>query len=328
MTTILEGRKRVDYYILLAAVIVDLIVGDPHWYPHPVVIMGWGISWLENKLRPAAKNAMQERILGIVLVLLVVVGTFLAVGFITSLSYNFNYYFGVLVNIWLLSTAVALKGLVQAAQEIYKPLSRGDLELARERVDLIVGRDVEYLDKKGLIRSTIETAAENTNDGILAPLFYAFLGGAPLALAYKAVNTLDSMLGYKNEKYRYFGWAAARLDDLANWPPARITGFFLVLAAFLFGEDGKKAAKIIRRDAAKHPSPNAGIPEAAVAGALNIRLGGLNYYEGRKSFRAYLGDPEEEFKVEQIKRTIKLIYVSTALFVALVVISGLWSVVS
>ncbi len=302
-------------YLLLIAVIIDLVIGDPNWYPHPVVIMGRIISWLEERLRRVVTGPTGERIAGLILALLVIAGTYLITRQLIDFTYQIGYYLGVAVEVWVLASTIAITGLVEAAQPIYQALCEDNLESARTKLDLIVGRDTEQLTAEGIIRGVVETIAENTSDGVIAPLFYAVIGGAPLAMTYKAVNTLDSMLGYKNENYRAFGWAAARTDDGANFIPARLTGLLFVVSALFTGRHWKKAKEIILRDAAKHPSPNAGIPEAAVAGALNVRLGGVNYYHGEESFRAYLGDKEVEFVPQQIKDTIELMYWAAGLFV-------------
>jgi adenosylcobinamide-phosphate synthase len=301
-------------YLLLVAIIIDLIVGDPSCYPHPVVIIGRGINILENLLRRIFSSNF-ERIAGLILSVIIISSTFVVVDKLLDIAYYFNYYFGLTAELWIFVTTLAVKGLVQAGNSIYQPLVEGDLAEARKKIDGIVGRDTAGLSVEDVIRGTIETLAENTSDGLIAPLFYAVLGGAPLAMTYKAINTLDSMIGYKNEEYYDFGWAAAKVDDLANWIPARLTAFLFVVAAFLTGDNWQGAKKIIFRDASKHPSPNAGFPEAAVAGALNLKLGGINYYQGQESFRAHLGTGAEEFKPKQIKDTIKLIYWNLGLFV-------------
>ncbi|WP_018247675.1 adenosylcobinamide-phosphate synthase CbiB [Orenia marismortui] len=303
-----------NLYLLLMAVLIDIVIGDPNCYPHPVIIIGRGISIFERILRRFCRDKLSERISGIILVLFIIVGSYLVTKWIIDYAYQINYHLGLIVNLFLLSTTIAIKGLGQAGKNIYHLLVADNLNLARSRLDWIVGRDTDNLDEGEIIRATIETIAENTSDGIIAPLFYIIIGAAPLVMAYKAVNTLDSMLGYKNEKYRYFGWAAARIDDIANFIPARITAFLFVIAALINRSDWTGAIRIIARDAKKHPSPNAGFPEGAVAGALGIRLGGRNYYHGRESFRAYLGESKVEFDKEQIKETISLMYWNVGLF--------------
>jgi adenosylcobinamide-phosphate synthase len=300
--------------ILLIAVIIDLIIGDPDFYPHPVIIIGKAITFLEKIFRKLVRSKSGERIAGLILAVLIIILTFMISKAIIYYSYEINYYLGLVINSWLLSTTIAIKGLVQAGLRVYHGLLAGNLDLARKQLGWIVGRDTDNLVEGEIVRGTIETLAENTSDGVIAPIFYGMLGGFPLAMTYKAINTLDSMLGYKNEKYRYFGWAAARIDDLANWIPARLTACLYILAALIRGKDWRSAVRIIVRDAKKHPSPNAGYPEAAIAGNLNIRLGGLNYYQGEESFRAYLGDAKQEFDKEQIKETIGLMYWNVGLF--------------
>jgi adenosylcobinamide-phosphate synthase len=215
----------------------------------------------------------------------------------------------------LLAFTMTPRSLAEAGREIKRYLDAGDLEQARFKVGWIVGRDTARLDTAEVTRATVETVAENIVDGIISPLFYAFIGGVPLAFLYRAVNTLDSMVGYKNDKYRDFGMVAARVDDVFNYIPARITGLLLIVAAVFLGLDACRAAKAILRDAAKHPSPNSGIAEAGVAGALGIRLGGLNYYGGVPSLRAHMGDPLHETAPIHITRTIRLMYTVTILFV-------------
>jgi adenosylcobinamide-phosphate synthase len=303
--------------IILIALVLDLLLGDPEMITHPVVLIGRFINWGEGKLRRFARSNLGERILGSLLALLTIGLTWLIAYALIMLGSSINKWLGMIIEILLLSTTLSIKGLAKAGREIYDQLVKADFEEARERLNWIVGRDTENLGEADIVRATVETVAENTVDGIISPLFYAFIGGAPLAMAYKAVNTLDSMLGYKNEEYRYFGWAAARIDDLANLIPARISGVLFIIAAFCLGKNGFDSTKMILRDARKHPSPNGGYPEAAVAGALQVRLGGVNYYQGEKSFRKYLGDEIRNLEAVDIKDTINLMYITTALFVIL-----------
>ena len=213
-----------------------------------------------------------------------------------------------------LSFMISPRSLAEAGYEIYNLLESKNLIKAREKVGWIVGRDTQNLNEAEVTRATVETVAENTVDGIISPLFYFAIGGLPLAVAYRAINTMDSMLGYRNEKYLYFGRVAARLDDIANFIPARLTGLLFIGAAIILRLDFKNAFKMMMRDARKHPSPNGGWAEATVAGALNIRLGGTNYYFGKPHFRAYMGDPEETLEAAHILGTIRLMYSATILF--------------
>ena len=193
-------------------------------------------------------------------------------------------------------------------------LAHDDIAGARRRVGWIVGRETAQLDAGEISRATVETIAENTTDGIIAPLFFFAIGGMPLAVLYRAANTMDSMLGYKNEKYLYFGRAAARLDDVLSYIPARITGLLFVVSAGFLGFDVRHALAVMRRDAAKHPSPNGGYAEASMAGALHIRLGGFNTYFGKKTFRAYMGDAIEQLAPHHIMESIRMMYTATVLF--------------
>ncbi len=221
--------------------------------------------------------------------------------------------FGIVAAAWLASTTVAAKGLAQAAYRVLRPLQSGDLAVARRRVGEIVGRDTATLGESEIARAAVETVAENTVDACVAPLFFTLLGGAPGAMAYRAINTLDSMLGHKNETYVHFGWASARLDDLANWIPARLAGIIIPLAAVCVGGNPLRAWQAMIRDARKHPSPNAGLPEAAVAGALGVQLGGLNFYQGVPEHRAVLGERLRPLTGDHIAQTVKIMVITSAI---------------
>ncbi len=306
---------------LSLAYLIDLLVGDPRWLPHPVVLIGRLISMVEGWLRRIVHSRAGLKLAGIVL-LLVILGTtytvsFYLVKFIAELSGQI----ATLVSLWLLASTLATKSLYQAGKEIFLLLKVGDLEQARLKVGWIVGRDTDNLSEDEVARATVETVAENIVDGITSPLFYAALGGMPLAMTYKAVNTLDSMVGYNNDKYKDFGWASAKFDDLANYIPARITGFLIVIAAFLLRKNYVGALKAIFKDAKKHPSPNSGFSEAGVAGALNIRLGGTNYYGGKKSFRAFMGEPIQVLDKDKIMQTNKIMLVTSLLM--LLILTGI-----
>ena len=301
--------------ILLAAVILDLLIGDPRIYTHPVVLIGKVIKFFEKKLKNNSESESIQKIKGIILVIIVLLLTFMVTYLLIFIGSALNYYLGIIVKILILYTTLAIKGLSKAALEIFNQLDEGDLAGARSSLNMIVGRDTDKLKENEIIRGTIETVAENTSDGIIAPLFYFLLGGPIAAVLYKAVNTMDSMLGYKNEKYKYFGWAAARLDDVANYIPARLSAILIVFSSYIYRKDYKKSFKIVIRDAKKHVSPNAGYPEAAIAGALNIQLGGINYYFGKESKKALLGDKIIEFKIKHIKETVNLMIITTFSFI-------------
>lgn len=299
---------------LVIAFIIDLIIGDPDWIPHPVVIMGKLISRLEKLLRKTEDSPLVAKFKGAILALTVILSSYLSISLIIQLAAEVNLYFAHFLEIFLLSLSLALKGLITAGSRVYQALAADNLELGRQKVNLIVGRDCSEASRGEVIRAVLETLAENSSDGILAPAFYYLLGGLPLAVAYKAVNTLDSMLGYKNEKYLDFGAAAARIDDLFNFIPARITALLMIAASFLINYDYQDALKTVLNDAPKHPSPNAGFPEAAAAGALSLRFGGVNYYHGERIFRAYIGQKKKGFELTDILKLNKLIYLTVGLF--------------
>jgi len=302
---------------------LDLIIGDPAWLPHPVVGMGRLTSWMEKVMLRLARTPFSRRVAGLLLVFLVVGATYLAASWLLRTLSGSAPVVAVLVEVWLVSTVLAVKSLGQAARRVKDFLQVEEIEEARRSLGWIVGRDTGNLDEPEIVRGCIETVAENTSDGVVAPIFYLFLGGVPLALAYKAVNTLDSMVGYRDEKYRDFGWAAARLDDLANFIPARLTVVFLLLAAVFFGLGASCGWRTVRQDAWKHPSPNGGYPEAAVAGSLRVRLGGTNYYQGRPARRPYLGASFPPPTVHDLDQAVRLMYLASFMaFVSGLLIRG------
>lgn len=302
--------------IILLAFILDLIFGDPQWLPHPVRLIGKVINYLEQVLR---KTRLPLKVSGLFLTGIVVSMTFGVSYLVISSAYMQSRYIGFMVSVLLLYTTFSARSLFKESMKVYKDLREDHVKAARESLSRIVGRDTDSLDKGGIIRGAVETVAENTVDGVIAPLLYAFLGGPVLALTYKAVNTLDSMVGYKDERYIDLGWASARLDDLANYLPARLSGLLIPIAAFLCGKDWKNAFAVAARDHRNHPSPNSGIPEAAMAGALRVRLGGLNYYQGIPFPKPLIGQAEFDLSGEHIKEANKIMIVSSILMV----ISGL-----
>lgn len=303
--------------LLVTAYVLDLIVGDPRSLPHPVVYMGKAISALERLIRRWVSQPRYLKQAGILLPLLVAGGSWVLTATIVWLLSRVSPWLGWAAEAWLISTTIASKGLKEAGLAVYAELRKGDLPAARRALGMIVGRDTARLDSPEIVRGTVETVAENIVDAIISPLFFALLGGAPLAMAYRAVNTLDSMVGYKNDKYRDLGWASARLDDVANYIPARITALLLTLCAWLLRLDWRRCWRTVLRDARLHPSPNSGYPESAVAGALGIRLGGENVYHGITSFRAYMGEPLRAMEPEDIIVTSRLMLLSSGMFVSL-----------
>lgn len=304
-------------WVIWAAVLLDLLIGDPRWLPHPVIGMGKAIRRVEGWIRRRAASPQGLKRAGILLPVIVAGGSFVLAWLLLLLCAAIHPWLAWGVEVVLIATTIAVKGLREAGLEVYGHLRSGDLVKARRSLSMVVGRDTDHLDEPEIVRGTVETVAENIVDAVVAPLFFALIGGAPLAMAYRAVNTLDSMVGYKNEKYEHLGWASARLDDIANWIPARLTAGLLTVVAAMFSLQWRNAIAMVNRDARKHPSPNSGFPESAVAGALGIRLGGENSYQGVISFRAYMGDPEHALEAEHIRATTRLLLGVSILFTLL-----------
>ena len=303
----------------IIAFLVDTIIGDPNSRWHPVVLMGKLIGALEKWFYQKEDSDGKKFTMGAMLVLITLLVTYEAAAAVMMLSYRIPWSYGSAVaGGILLSFTISPKSLAKAGKGIYTLLILGQLEEARKKVGWIVGRDTENLDDAEIARATVETIAENTVDGIIAPLFFFVIGGVPLAVLYRAANTMDSMIGYKNDKYLYFGRAAAKLDDVLNYIPARITGVLFIFAACVLGFDYKNAYRVMLRDAEKHPSPNGGYAEATVAGALHIRLGGANSYFGKKHFRAYMGDVIEMIAPKHIMECIRMMYTVTVMFILIV----------
>ncbi len=299
------------YIEIIIAYILDLILGDPDWLAHPVR----GIGWMVNKLEPPLRRAFRNKRIAGIMLLVLIVGVSWGLGFITiRLAYSINRYLGSIVSIFLIYTLLAVKDLDVESARVYYSLEKNDIISARQKLSLIVSRDTDNLEDREVVRATVETVAENIVDGVISPLFYAFIGGAPLTLAYKAVSTLDSMVGYKNEKYKDFGWASAKADTLANFIPARLSIVFLPLAGLLAGKDGLSSWRITRRDGRKNPSLNSGIAEAAIAGALGVQLGGLNYYNSAAVLKPSIGDNLNALEPAHIKDSVKISYICSALF--------------
>lgn len=304
---------------LTMAVLIDILVGDPPNWPHPV---RW-IGSLINILEKSWNNGKAKKIKGVAMVITVL----LTVGGLSLLLVGICYWIhpvaGILVEAILISIAIAQKSLKEAALTVYEPLKKGDLEEARQKLSYIVGRDTERLDEPEIVRATVETVAENTSDGITAPLFWALIGGAPIALIYRAINTCDSMVGYRNEKYQDFGWASARLDDIVNWLPSRLTSVCMLVSNRPEHNKAINAWKIVFRDARKHPSPNSGWGEAPVAALLGVQLGGINYYKGIISNRATMGDPLVKLEKTHILKVNKIVSRTVPIFLLLQWLGGM-----
>jgi adenosylcobinamide-phosphate synthase len=273
--------------------------------------MGKFISFLERHMYTPRR--IPGLVNGSLMALAVVAAAYTSTALLLYLLHILNPWLAAAAEVWIISTTIASKDLALAAGNVLQPLAAGDLDLARQMAGRIVGRETASMDVREVARAAVETVAENTVDGVIAPMLYALVGGAPLAVAYRAVNTLDSMVGYRNERYLYFGRFSARLDDVANFLPARIGGLMLLAAAWFTGRRAGGALRVVIRDARWHPSPNSGIPEAAVAGAMGVRLGGVNVYGGKKSFRQYMGDDLVPLAPVHIRQAVDLMYMSSFL---------------
>ena len=279
---------------LAVACVLDAAVGDPRWFPHPVRWMGSLVNWCDRRVYQLLLSPAKQRMAGVLLAVALPAGAYAAGALLIWLGSSIGPLWGSLVTVLLAWTTLAARDLIDHVVSVQRALQSVSLTEARSAVAKIVGRDTEEMAESDIVRATVETIAESTADGIIAPLFYLILGGVPLALAYKAVSTLDSMIGHVDDRYRWFGWASARLDDVANFLPARITALLLVLSAGIVSRSWpamQRAWQILLRDGGQHPSPNSGRPEAAMAGALGVQLGGVNHYDGLPIERPCLGDP-------------------------------------
>lgn len=308
-------------YAALCGFVIDLLLGDPAWMPHPVVLMGRCISALEKSLRRIfPKTPKGELAGGVILAAVLPLGTLAFTGLCVWGLGLVHPALGFALQVLWCWQALAAKGLRQESENVRRALVTGTLDDARKAVSRIVGRDTAALSREGVIRAAVETVAENFSDGVVAPMFWMLIGGAPLALAYKAVNTMDSMVGYKNDRYLYFGRAAARLDDAANWLPSRLAALLLVAVAPLTGQNAKRAFAIWRRDRRKHASPNSAQTESAMAGALGVRLAGPASYFGKVHQKPWIGDDTRPIEPQDITRAGRMLYAGSAL--ALVLFCG------
>lgn len=300
------------------ACVLDLILGDPAWLPHPVVTIGRAIARCERLLRQAFPATPQgERQAGVVLAIVIPVFFGLVTWGLVALAAFIHPVAGFVAQTWICYQLLAACELRRQSQAVVSALASGGLKAGREAVGRIVGRDTAALEKAGVLRASVETVAENTSDGVVAPLFYMMIGAAPLAMAYKAVNTLDSMVGYKNERYLDFGRASAKLDDVLNWLPARLSGLFMVAAACLVRLDGRGAWRIWRRDRRRHASPNSAQTESACAGALGLQLAGPAVYLGKVVNKPTIGDAKREIEAADVARANRLMLATST--IALVV---------
>ncbi len=294
--------------LLWLAMILDLLFGDPPWLPHPTRGVAWFCMRGEKVIRTLSTSPFGLKLGGTMLVITITGMSYMVTVVLMTLAELMPPVLAIFIKAWVLSSSFAVRGLAEAGRAVKDFLDRNDTVAARQALSMVVGRDTEDLPEQEIIRGAVETVAENTVDAVVAPLFYALLGGVPLAMAYRAVNTMDALIGYKNAKYINFGWAAARLDDVMNYLPARLTGCFMVLGAFIFRMDWRRGLATWRKYAALHPSPNSGVPESVVAGVLGIRLGGVNYYQGLPSNRPTMGEALFPLACTHIQKTINLMY--------------------
>jgi len=300
-----------------AAYAADLLFGDPPGYPHPVKLIGRAISFFEKRLLQWAQTPWMQRFLGIILAVTIVFGAGIITWAIIRMAAWVHPVLSSIVVIFFAYTTLATRNLYDEPRNVIRALEQGDLNLARKKVGFLVGRDTDRLDEKEICRALIETVSENTSDGIVAPLFYLIIGGPPLAMAYKALNTLDSMVGYRNHRYRYLGWASARGDDLANLIPSRLTALIFILSSFILGKNWRGAWRATWRDGLKNPSPNSGYPEAAMAGALGVQLGGKNFYFRRVEEKPLIGESERSIDRTVAKESLHLMIVNS--FIAVII---------
>lgn len=309
-------------FAFIAGFVLDLLIGDPHFIPHPVRLIGSLISSLDKRLNCDAGYNISEKKLnlikykrGMLLAFTVIFATFAMSVIIIVAAYSINLYAGIIAEAVMTWQILATKCLRVESMRVYDALRTDGVDAGRRAVSMIVGRDTSVLDAAGVTRAAVETIAENTSDGVIAPMLYTAIGGPVLGFVYKAVNTMDSMLGYKNDKYMYFGRFAARLDDVVNFIPARISAYLMIAAAFIGGRqfDGKNAYHIFKRDRFNHASPNSAQTESVCAGALRVQLAGDAVYFGKLVKKKYIGDGLREIEYEDIKRANRLMYITAFL---------------
>ena len=301
-------------YWIIVAFILDLLIGDPYSWPHPIKLIGNFIAWFQERFTQTKSDQENYR-LGILLWLVTVFGSGLVTFILLKLSFLIHPVIGIVCYIYLSYTTLATRSLSLEGKKVYQKLVNDSLDNARKQVAMIVGRDTKELTKDEIIKATIETIAENTSDGVIAPLLCLFLGGPTLAMMYKAVNTLDSMVGYVTPKYRAIGWFSAKMDDIWNFIPARLTWFYLLGATKILRLNTSIAWKVGKADCRNHKSPNSGYPEAVVAGALGIQLGGTHLYHGVEIYKPTIGVSLRSAKPKDILTANKLLYTTAILSV-------------
>lgn len=303
----LENRM----YVLAIAFLLDLLLGDPEWLPHPIRFIGNLIYKTEQIIYPKCKKSDKKLFWGGFLLVITVLTVSVGIAFlIISVCYAVSNILGIILEGILCYTLLATKSLKKESMKVYDAFADSDTEAARYAVSRIVGRDTEKLSEEGIVKAAVETVAENTSDGSIAPMIYLALGGAVLGFFYKAVNTMDSMVGYKNGKYLYFGRCAAKLDDIVNYIPARLSAWLMIIASFLLRMNGRQAFKIYRRDCRNHASPNSAQTESVCAGALEVELAGNAYYFGKLYEKPSIGDGLRSIEAEDIRRANQLLYMT------------------
>lgn len=301
-------------FIIVLAFIIDSIIGDPPTWPHPVKLIGKLIAFLDKKLNH------HKRIEGIYMLIIVLIMTGMLSGLILYLSYRLDFFFGLMIESIMVATTISQKGLKDAAIAVYKPLKINDLPAARQQLSQIVGRDTANLSEEEITRATIETVAENTTDGITAPIFWTAIAGGVGAILYRAINTCDSMVGYHNEQYENFGWASAKLDDLVNYLPARLSGILMLYGGSRGRNESNLSLRNLKVEAIKHASPNSAWTEAATALLLDVKLGGSNYYQGVKSQAEKIGQGRKPLEKEDILRSISIMQRTNYLFSFIIIL--------
>lgn len=305
---------------ILIGFIIDCLLGDPYQLPHPIRWIGSLIGKLDKSFYRENDGDKVKLLKGFAVVVIVLFISTMCPLVILYVAYSENFVLGMILESMMCYYLIAPRCLKDESMKVYQALKKEDIKGARKAVSMIVGRDTNVLDKEGITKATVETVAENTSDGVTAPLMYMAFGGAILGFFYKAANTMDSMLGYKNEKYLYFGRCAAKLDDILNFLPARITALFMIAASPLCGLDGKNALKVWKRDRKKHASPNAAQTEAVCAGALGVMLAGDAYYFGKRYPKETIGDEKRKIETEDIRQANRLMYVTAVMVLAVSVI--------
>nr|WP_225882701.1 adenosylcobinamide-phosphate synthase CbiB [Pseudanabaena sp. PCC 7367] len=302
---------------LIIASMLDWLIGDPWDWLHPVQVMGWVVAWAKSLMLKYLANELAQRIAGVLLAIGLIMGSYGIAWALIFAASRVNPWFGLVAESIMIASCLAHRSLQDAAVSVLEPIEKDDLDLARKKLALYVGRDTEQLDRPEILRAVLETVAENCTDGVIAPLIFAIVGGAPLALAYKAASTLDSMIGYKEKPYTYIGWFSAKLEDALTWLPCRL----LVLAIALLSGRPVQIWRLCQRDAPQDPSPNAGWSECAFAAALGVQLGGKNTYRGLVKTKPLLGEPDRQITIAVINETLGLMQQCFVLFLGLGVLS-------